>query len=184
MQTSETTYDYAVLALSLWYFSTPLEIAQTLAILSKHAKKICIAEWSLAPSKAYPIESHPHVLAALAMGALASRQPAGTSDSNIRTLISPAGIKGLIPGLKCLKEVYVTPNETVLDGKWEVEWVLSDRWEKKVHEVLQGDGPQRERDISLVLAMRDAVRSSVQLLSSSKMARSMDVWCAIFSHER
>jgi len=160
LQPNAYPYDYAVLAHSLWYFSSPEEISETLSVLAKYAKEICIAEWSLAPSKNYPTESYPHVLAAFAMGFLAVRQPIGTSTSNIQTLISPAGIKELTGVLSCVKETFITPKETVLDGKWEVDWVLSKGWENQVNSALEQDA-QNQRDRGTLLAMRDAVRLSL-----------------------
>ncbi|PVF99548.1 S-adenosyl-L-methionine-dependent methyltransferase [Serendipita vermifera] len=66
------SYDYAVFALCLWYFSTPSEIKEALAVVSRHARVVCLAEWSMAPSRAFPGESYPHVLAACAQAALAA----------------------------------------------------------------------------------------------------------------
>ena len=175
------TYDCAVFAISLWYFSTPTGIQQTLSVIARHARTICVAEWSLAPSKAYHLRSYPHVLAALAQAVLATRAPTGTSTANIRTASSPTSLKDMkeVTGLKCVKELYITPGENNLDSMWEVMEVPSSQWEDEVRHILER--PNHDMDKELLFTMGYAVRSALpEPLSKAKGVQSIDFWCATF----
>jgi hypothetical protein len=81
-------------------------------------------------------------------------------------------------GFRYVKEVYVTPNDKILDGMWEVREVLSADWEKEVTRLLGGVNQDRDRE--LLLSMRDAIRSSLPDPPKAKGVRSMDIWCAVF----
>jgi hypothetical protein len=61
--TSTSAFDAAVLAHSLWYFSTPSLIQSTFRALRQHSKRLLVAEWSLLAT--HPL-AQPHVLAMLA----------------------------------------------------------------------------------------------------------------------
>lgn len=175
LQEDSTQYDVAVLAHCLWYFSSTDAITETLRLVSTRAKKICIAEWSLSMAPARPHNTH--VLAVLAQAALECRKV--KSESNVRTVVSPAGIKSLArdAGLVLERECTVTPAATVRDGVWETTAVVAADFEMAVQEHVK-DGRER----ALVLALRDATVSSVAgVEGGAKAVLPMDVWTGVFT---
>ncbi|KAF9002912.1 S-adenosyl-L-methionine-dependent methyltransferase [Cyathus striatus] len=169
----EPKYDIAVLAHCLWYFSSPSIITSILERLSTLSKTIYIAEWSLSTSLP---EAQSHVFAALTQASLECRK--SNSDSNVRTVVSPAGIKELAEkaGLKLVREGVITPNADVHDGKWEVGAVKSKSFLQEVEESVKD-----EREKAMVYALRDALLSSLEKVEGgTKGVRSMNVWCGAF----
>jgi len=167
------TFSSAILAHCLWYFSSPSLIQETFAALRKHAKTLCLAEWSLVASRP---EAQAHVLAALAQAALECRKP--ESSSNVRTVLSPARLKALAEaaGWKEASSGSLQPGQGMLDGKWEVGAALGKGFERQVLEVVKD-----ERERGVVLALRDAVGAAVGGLEEGlKGVRSMDVWVGVF----
>ncbi|CAK5268752.1 unnamed protein product [Mycena citricolor] len=169
----DSQYDVVVLAHSLWYFASPSLIAETLRVLKKHARHICIAEWSLSYGKGSSGETH--VLAVLAQAALECRKP--TSTSNVRTVVSPARIKALAAqaGLTLASEHLVAPGQGVHDGRWETQHVLSSGFLKEVEQFVLDE---REKD--MVIAFKDSVAASVDRIGGTKQVQSMDGWTATF----
>ncbi|KDQ65061.1 hypothetical protein JAAARDRAFT_28724 [Jaapia argillacea MUCL 33604] len=166
-------YTHSILAHSLWYFSSPSSLSTTLQLLATHSGRICLAEWSL--SSANP-DAQPHILAALTQASLECRK--STSESNVRTVLSPKAIKDLAgdAGLKLISEGFVTPDEGVHDGRWEVQATLSERFAKEVEEFIED-----EREKGVVFALRDALELSVKRIERGvKGVRSMDVWWGVF----
>ncbi|KAH7906515.1 S-adenosyl-L-methionine-dependent methyltransferase [Hygrophoropsis aurantiaca] len=166
-----TVYDVAVLAHSLWYFSSPSAIRDTLRALSARARRVCLAEWALVAS--HP-GAAPHLLAALAQAALECR--IRDSTSNIRTVVSPEGVKALArtAGLELESERTVAAPEGMMDGQWEVGAMLRPEFGRRVEAAVAD-----ERERGVVLAMRDAVRASKEALGGEKV-RAMDVWAGSF----
>ncbi|TFY70682.1 hypothetical protein EVG20_g2331 [Dentipellis fragilis] len=156
VDTSETTWDVAVLVLCTWYFPTADTIRATLAALRTRARRT-------------------HVLAAFAQAALEAHNP--TPRSNIRILVSPAELRRMAgkAGLVLQEESVVEPKEDVLDGQWEVAEVVSKRFGESMEKLVRD-----ERQKSVVVALRDAVIASAEGVGGLKKVRSMDVWCAVF----
>ncbi|KAF8316605.1 putative SAM-dependent methyltransferase [Clavulina sp. PMI_390] len=175
-------FDLIVFANSLWYFSSPAQIQSTLTAAAKHSKHIAIAEYSLhaSPSLQPAGAALPHMYAAYAQGALEVYKP--TSESNIRTVISPRAITSLAEQdglLKLVKEELMTPAPEVDDARWETSRVASKAFVEEINETLKGDEHQRERN--LVLSLRDSMLSAMaDLPGGKKDIRMMDVWCATF----
>ncbi|KAJ7773056.1 SAM-dependent methyltransferase-like protein [Mycena metata] len=172
--TDAPRYDVAVLAHSLWYFSSPALILETLRVLATRAHRICIAEWSL--SCAEGSNATTHVLAVLAQGAMECRKPA--SESNVRTVVSPARIKELAAqaGLVLQTEGLVTPGAGVYDGRWETEHAVRARFADEVEEFVKDD-----REKGMIFAMQDAVRASLAIVGGMKKVGTMDGWVAVFN---
>ncbi|KIP07881.1 hypothetical protein PHLGIDRAFT_29844 [Phlebiopsis gigantea 11061_1 CR5-6] len=173
LEESTETYDVAVLAHCLWYFSSPEVIAQTLRLLAARAKKVCIAEWSLSTSTP---GAQAHLLAVLTQASLECRKTETTS--NVRTVVAPVRIKELAAsaGLVLDHEGLVTPGEGVRDGGWEAGTVVSKAFEAEVQESVKD-----ERERSVVLALRDATVTSVAKLGGAKNVMPMDVWAGVLS---
>lgn len=173
LEESTETYDVAVLAHCLWYFSSPEVISQTLRLLSSRARKICIAEWSLSASQD---RSNAHLLAVLTQSALECRKV--ESESNVRTVVSPARIKELAEDLRLTleHELLLTPGPGVRDGVWEAGAVISTSFEEEVKSCVED---KKER--SVVLALRDATAASVVSVGGVKNVLPMDVWTGVFS---
>ncbi|TFK56220.1 S-adenosyl-L-methionine-dependent methyltransferase [Heliocybe sulcata] len=166
-------YDVAVLAHSLWYFSSPVLIRDTLRLLARKAKKVCIAEWSLSYTAA---EAGAHVLAALTQAGLECHK--NVSTSNVRTVVSPKAIQRLagVAGLELIEEGLVTPDEDMYDGKWEVERVLDPAFVKQVNNCIKD-----EKERAVVMANRDAVEAIYKRCKQEgKLIASMDVWWGVF----
>jgi hypothetical protein len=166
-------YDVAVLAHSLWYFSSPALIEETLRVLAGRATRVCIAEWSL--SCAEGTAGTTHILAVLAQGAMECRKPA--SESNVRTVVSPARIKEMAAraGLTLRDEVLVTPGAGVRDGRWETEHAVRAQFAAEVEEFVKDD-----REKGLIYAMKDAVEASLARVGGMKGVGTMDGWAAVF----
>lgn len=174
------TYDAVVLAHSLFYFSSPALIAETLALAARHARRICIAEYALAATRPGAV---PHVLAALTQTNLECRKPVGTSTSNIRTILSPARIRDLAlaaaDGMKVLQERTAPPVEGLKDGAWEVWSVRDTAFVQEVEEIIKD-----EREKAVIMAMRDSVLDSAQAVKDrGEKLSTMDVWVASFGRE-
>ena len=64
-------YDAVILAHSLFYFSSPEQISETLGLAASHAHRICIAEYALTASVPSAL---PHVLSVLTQTNLECRK--------------------------------------------------------------------------------------------------------------
>lgn len=167
------TFDAAVLAHSLWYFSSPSDILSTLVTLKSQSKRLLVAEWSLLTTRP---SAQPHVLAALTQAALQCHK--SNSDSNIRTALGPKRLTNLAlaAGWELESETFVQANEGMLDGQWEVSACLSDSFEKDVEDHVSG-----EREREAIFALRDACEASLQVApGGQKGVNAMDVWIASF----
>lgn len=116
----------------------------------------------------------PNVLAVLAMAALECHKP--RSVSNVRTALSPAALKDIIAevGLDVVEEEVVQTPEGMYDGRWEVGAVLDAAFAEEIRTCVVD-----ERQRAAVFALRDAVKSSKDILAAQKtQIRTMDVWVA------
>lgn len=173
-------YDAIVLAHSLFYFSSPALISETLALAAQHARRICVAEYALTATRPSAV---PHVLAALTQTNLECRKPVGTSTSNIRTILSPSRIRDLAlaaaDGMKVLAERTAPPVEGLEDGAWEVWSVRDTAFVQEVEEIIKD-----EREKAVILAMRDSALASAQAVKDrGEKLSTMDVWVASFGLE-
>ncbi|CCM01056.1 uncharacterized protein FIBRA_03104 [Fibroporia radiculosa] len=168
------TYTTAVLAQCVWYFSSPKTFTKILAALAPRVQRICISEYALTATDP---RATPHVLAALTQASLECRKP--RSESNIRTVLSPAALKSAAAGigLVLVKEEIVIPPEGMFDGRWEVSAVLADEFEKEVLARIED-----EREKALVLAMRDGVKSARDAMKArGEAVLTMDIWLATYT---
>ena len=166
-------FDAAVLAHSLWYFSSTSLILSTFRALKQHCHKLHLAEWSLIAS--HP-SAQPHVLAALTQAALECRKP--TSESNVRTVLGHKRLTelALAAGWQLESEKLVECGEELMDGQWEVYACLSPSFEKETREQVSDE---REQDV--VFALRDSCEASLNSVEGGrKGVRAMDVWVATF----
>ena len=108
------SFDAAVLAHCLWYFSSPSTILSTFHSIKTHSKRLLVAEWSLTATHS---SAQPHVLAALTQAALESHKP--YSDSNIRTVLGPKRLTELASacGWELQSEILLQPKDWLLDGQ-------------------------------------------------------------------
>lgn len=173
-QSENATYDVAVLSHCLWYFSTPETVSQTFRVLSQRVKRVCVAEWSLSASGP---EAFPHVLAAMTQASLECRKPISTS--NIRTILSPDGIKAIVTSVGALEqesESYIKPSLKLDDGRWEVSAVQSKDFLEEIRSCVRD-----ERERAVVIALRDSLLSALaQLPEGRESVRAMNVWVASF----
>lgn len=172
-QNPDDKWDVAVLAQCIWYFASPAVVRDTLAALRGRVKRVCIAEYALHASSP---AAAPHVLAALAQGALAVFDP--QNSRNIRTCVGPAGIKALAAsaGLTLARETSVTPAEAYQDGRWELGEVKSDEFAQTIEELVKDEGAR-----VYVQSLRSAALSARDALPKDVKTRSMDVWVAVYN---
>ncbi|KAI0777571.1 S-adenosyl-L-methionine-dependent methyltransferase [Trametes elegans] len=173
LQTTTDHYTTAIMAQCTWYFAEPRVLSEILAALLSRVDRVCISEYSLVASDH---RAFPHVLATLAQASLECRNP--NSQSNIRTVLSPDRIRKVASaaGFVVENEQTLRPPEGMLDGKWEVGWVLSNGFEKQVEELIA-----EAKEKSVVLAARDSVRGAAKLVEErGESICTMDVWVAVF----
>lgn len=131
------------------------------------------------------------MLTALLLASLEAKRKVAASG-NIRTVLSPAQITGvvtIIPSVsedagsagrefRLEKEVVGRSNEGLLDGYWEVSDTL--RKKERVLSEMEGLGVG-EREIGAMRAGFDAVEMSLMgLEGGEKGVRCMDYWAAVF----
>ncbi|KAI1798316.1 S-adenosyl-L-methionine-dependent methyltransferase [Ganoderma leucocontextum] len=168
-------YTTAVLAQCSWYFASPQVWSDILAALLTRVDRVCVSEYALSASDP---RAAAHVLATFAQASLEIRKDGGASTSNVRTVFSPARLKSaaVAAGLRVEKETLVRPPEGMLDGRWEVGWVLSADFEKKIDDCVKD-----EREKAVVIAARDSVQAAVELLKAKdEKVSTMDIWVATF----
>ncbi|KAI0330688.1 S-adenosyl-L-methionine-dependent methyltransferase [Cubamyces sp. BRFM 1775] len=164
-------YTTAVMAQCIWYFASPQVFADIMAALRSRVDRICISEYSLVASD---YRAFPHVLATFAQASLECRKQ--TSNSNVRTVMSPERLKESIKaaGLTVRDETILRVPDGMLDGTWEVNWVLSPAFLEEV-----GGAVQDEKEKSVVFAARDSVLGAKRMLEErGERVGTMDVWVA------
>jgi len=170
-------FDCVVMANCLWYFASVKEVEDTFRAIRGLGSKIrlLISEYGLKSSLPGP-EAMPHIHAALAQAALEAFKVEGSSNSNIRTVLSPDAISELAKnaGWELAREEFVIPDVGYSDGKWEVDVVLSEEFLVKCKDP---NMIKDERQRAVMRAMRDTVVSNVK---EGVKTRSMDVWVAEF----
>jgi ubiquinone/menaquinone biosynthesis C-methylase UbiE len=188
-------FDVAILCHSLWYFKSSSKILETFSAVGKRCKRLCVVEWSLSTSTSTSAsnqseneydsgEAYPHILAALTRATCEAHIP--NSKENIRTPISPAGIKELAreAGWTLESERLVTPSAGLDDARWEIYMLL--------HEDEDGGSAfiKRAREhieegsvIMLLESMLESVKSAVTAAGGKEKVRCMDVWVGTFAHE-
>ncbi|OJT10830.1 hypothetical protein TRAPUB_12642 [Trametes pubescens] len=167
-------YTTAVMAQCTWYFATPQVVSDILAALLARADRVCISEYSLT---AADYRAVPHVLSTLAQASLECRKPISTS--NVRTVLSPDRLRNaaVAAGFVVQNETILSAPDGMLDGKWEVGWVLSDKFLGEVESVVKD-----EKEKSVVLAARDSVQGAYGILKGrGESVRTMDIWVATFA---
>jgi len=169
----DTVYDCVVFCHSIWYFDTPAYLSQMLHALRGKTKRVLIAEYALETSDRTTL---PHVLAALSQAALASNQT--SSESNIRSLLSPARIRLIAEkaGWVLSREDRVVHGDDLLEGKWETGNVLNESFEEEIM------GIEDEKQRYLLLAMRDTVVANSKFVGGQQAyrLRTMDSWVGSF----
>ena len=172
--TKGKSWDFAVLAHCIWYFDTQDTLNSLLTTLKGRVKNVLVAEYAL---KASDPAAQPHVLAAVTRATLEAHNR--MTQQNIRCLLSPAAIKGSATQTSWTLEAEseVVPDESLLDGYWEVSAVESSQtsWKKEIVDA----GIDDPRVIAVLQSSRDAVAYSVEGLGGKKV-KTMDVWVARF----
>lgn len=115
----------------------------------------------------------------LAQAAMECRKPA--SESNVRTVVSPARIKDLAAqaGLVLQTEALVTPGAAVYDGRWETDHAVRTKFGQEVEEFVKDD-----REKAVVYALKDAVEASLARVGGMKGVGTMDGWVAVFEGKK
>jgi SAM-dependent methyltransferase len=186
-------YDYIVLAHCIWYFENPSILPSLVKALLGNPRlrgaKLCLAEWALESKN---LEGVPHVLTAL-LRALIEAKRSVPSGANIRTVLSPVQIKGIISSTSAsgdgdgdgdgkrfalLKEEILEDSAAgMMDAEWEVGYTLRKR----------GVDTKRLEDWGVSLAERTQVDAYFDMLEKMtdsvggvKGMACMSVWAAVF----
>ncbi|EPS45384.1 hypothetical protein H072_626 [Dactylellina haptotyla CBS 200.50] len=164
----ETTWDTAVLAHCIWYFESEDTLKELLEVLKGRVQKICIAECALKASNPLAI---PHLLATIARGSLECCKT--NSTENIRTLISPSGIKDIArsTGWDIEDETVLVP-EDLFDGNWETGTVVSQEFSDEINRI------ENRRLQTVLKSSREATKLATEGIGGVKNVATMDVWCA------
>jgi SAM-dependent methyltransferase len=183
-QHPDSAIDSAVLCHSLWYFENEEDV-QTLFTTLARAKipRLYLAEWSYIPSQEGQI---PHILAAKVQ-ALFYRykkpcQP-GLREQNVR---SGADHKSLLKaasnsGFFVARETVITPAEDMVEGQFEVNYVLGKQFQQRLAQA--NLAKEKEAEIhELIQQLRSEMERSKS--TRAKTIASMDVWCAVLELEQ
>jgi len=116
----EHRYDIIVLSHCSWYFQSSEQLAAVLQKVRKWGKKLCFAEWDTRITDASQL---PHALAAFIQAQIEAFKEG--SNSNIRTLFTPADLRDLIrqAGWTITAEDSIH-SPLLQDGRWEVGFTL------------------------------------------------------------
>jgi hypothetical protein len=171
LEESTEQYDCVVLCICIWYFDSPSLLAQYLEAMVGKTKRVLIAEYSL--TSAIP-EAIPHVLAAHCQAAVSCAQE--STSRNIRCAISPSKIQEMAAstGWIVSEQDTVVPIEYIADGRWEVEAVMANSFEKEIR------NEQSERLRYMFWALRDSVVKQTGVVGGKSKVRTMDIWVGSF----
>lgn len=168
---TETKWDAAVLAHSIWYFAEPEVLNSILKALKGRVDRVYVAEYALHATKETAV---PHVLSAMTRATLEAHKTESTE--NIRTLLSPGEIKEMAGtvGWSVEKEETIVPGEGLLDGCWEASTTGSSEFLGEVEADIKD-----ARVISLLRSGRDAVAAAAGSIGGMKKVTTMDVWAVV-----
>jgi hypothetical protein len=164
-------WDAAVLAHCIWYFQSATQLKDVLAALRGRVQRVHIAEYALRATEPAAV---PHVLAALARGALEAHK--GHSVQNIRTPLSPAAIVEIAEEAGWAaenEEGTLVPEAGLLDGSWEAGAVVGPAFLEEVDQEIVD-----ERVRILLRSAREATIAAAEAVGGVDKVRTMDVWYA------
>ncbi|KAJ5735006.1 uncharacterized protein N7483_000131 [Penicillium malachiteum] len=167
---SESLYDYAVFAHSIWYLPSAGVLQEMLAALQGRTKHLLIAEYSL--NIRGDMAALPHMLAAISQAEFNSRDDALDRNDNIQTIMSPQTITQLASqtGWTLQNEEIVDSPEKKEDGKWEVSRVLSKAY--RARSGSSGDAARQAFANDLIFAVEESMRA----LEPSQVPRTLPTW--------
>lgn len=167
---SESLYDYAVFAHSIWYLPSMDVLGEMLAALRGRAKHLLIGEYSL--NIRGDVAALPHMLAAISQAEFNSRDANLDRHDNIQSIMSPQTITQLASqtGWTLQKEDVIESPEKKEDGKWEVSRVLSKAY--KARSESSGQAPRQAFANDLIFAVEESLRA----LGPGKLPRTLPAW--------
>lgn len=175
---SSTGLDFhaAALCLSLWYFPTTGSVAvlfETLAAAG--VPRLYLAEYDFTSAL---LTQQPHVLAARAQALFHTRkQPSAVPDPkepNVRAALEVSDIKeaASVAGFNIAREGHITPAPEMLEGHFEVQYVLRGRFAAAV----LGDGAPANDIVAFIPEIQ--TRMDELATAGIKQAQAMDIWWA------
>ncbi|KAJ5503319.1 hypothetical protein N7463_006193 [Penicillium fimorum] len=179
-----TVIDSAVLCHSLWYFHDDKAAHSLFATLADFKiARIYLAEYSYSSSQE---NQGPHVLAAKAQASFhACKTPCepGLREQNVRAGLNQRSILKAVEdaGFAVAREGYLTPGEDLLEGHFEVDYVLGELFQQRLKEENLRDDQEAE-----IQALIQQLRSETERLRSMGISTmgSMDVWWAVLMLQR
>lgn len=109
-------FDFGVLAHASWYFASSDQLSATLHELRRVCRRLCFAEWDLAPRT---FDQVPHMLAAIVQGG--GHASHAQAEANIRTPLSRSQATRLMveAGWMIITE-HTVDSSSLEDGDWEI----------------------------------------------------------------
>ncbi|MEI4769120.1 methyltransferase domain-containing protein [Psychrobacillus sp. FJAT-51614] len=145
----EGYFDYIVFSHCSWYLKSPEELFNILKKIKKWGKTLCFAEWDTRIQKN---EQLPHFLSVLIQAQYECFKE--SSLSNIRTLFTPKDMQDIAEraGWEVIGDAIIDSSQ-LQDGKWEMEFVLSD-YKKEI------------QSVDLPAKLKSLIQSEVNLLEA------------------
>ncbi|KAJ2978186.1 hypothetical protein NQ176_g3966 [Zarea fungicola] len=177
---NDAPIDAAVLCHSLFYFPNEAVVQSLFKSLSEAGiSRIYVSEWSYTPSHQTQLA---HILAARAQALYYRYKPErqdGLREQNVRAGVTQQDIlqAAQSAGYSLSKERLITPEEDMLEGQFEVRFVLGNVFEQRLSE--ENLPQEQEAEIRNIMQQLRLTLEKPQF-SDSRNVRAMDVWCAVF----
>lgn len=171
--------DSVVMCHSLWYFQDETVVRSLFSTLAKaKIQRIYLAEWSYQPSSDTQL---PHILAAKAQKLLyrykTPKKPA-LQEQNVRAGVDQSIILSAARDAGYSKERHWIEHQAddMLEGQFEVDYVLGPGFEQRVRDAKLSENHQAEIDKIVQQLQTELERVKAEDMAS---VRAMDVWCAV-----
>jgi ubiquinone/menaquinone biosynthesis C-methylase UbiE len=172
--------DSAVMCHSLWYFQDESVARSLFSTLAKaKIQRIYLAEWSYQPSSDTQLA---HILAAKVQALLyrykTPSEPA-LQEQNVRAGVDQRSILSAARDAGYTKERHWIEHQAddMLEGQFEVDYVLGPRFEQRVADAKLSGDQHAEIDKTVQQLQTELERVKAEDMAS---VRAMDVWCAVF----
>lgn len=175
LSSTSEKFDAIILAHCVWYFASPKLVMDTFMACRHKGAALLIAEWSLTTNGN---SGRSHLLAVLTQAALEAHR--SSSDSNVQTVVSAKALQAVAEssGWKMQSSAFLSPDKSLLDGKWEAQAVMSDHFSQLIAQSVTN-----ARQIALLAAMRDATEASIESEGGIDQVTPMQVYVGAFAFE-
>ncbi|ATY60321.1 SAM-dependent methyltransferase [Cordyceps militaris] len=179
-QRPDRPLDGAVLCQSLFYFPDERQVKSLFMTLrGAGISPVYVSEWSYAPSSETQAA---HVLATTAQALYYRYKPAariGVREQNVRAGVDQQAIlrAAKAAGYRIARETLITPGQDMLEGQFEVRYVLGPLFQQRVADAALSKDQEAEI-AAVVQELREEIEK--KLYSGGASVRAMDVWAPVF----